>query len=335
VGYILVALFVVSAGCNGLASNSNGTQETPITPENIISTDGADLRHIEVPDNGTITADGEIDDDDPILASSGAHYEPVQFTAPAGTIINATMVSDTGTPDLRLLGPNGTTITTGSASGGRDKFEMVELNQAGQYTFLATATNESSGFNYTLTVDQYIEPNFNGPPSSWDEESRYLEFGYDYLFTAENTSGQNLTAINRTANTDDDYIVATYEIEQNSTTYERLSIDSALQISYWYLYQAYTEDNPNIHNKSWVPERIYHRAITPDGDFYRSTYVTLEWAKDYGETGDPRLYAARYFDTLRYGPAHQEYVEGGNRSTTVSTFPDETYRNVSVNLTGS
>jgi hypothetical protein len=281
------------------------------------------------------TADGEIDRDDPVLASTGTHYEPVQFTAAAGTVINVTMVSENGTPNLRLRGPNGTTITTASGDEGRAELEAVELTQTGQYTLIATASDESTGFAYTLSVERYNEPNFNGPPSSWDEESRYLEFGYDYLLTAENTSGQNLTAINRTANTDSDYIVVTYEMNKNQSIYERLSIDSALQISYWYLYEAYTEDRSDIHNESWVPDRIYHRAITPEGDFYRSTYVTLEWANDYGETGDPRLFQARYLETLRYGPAHQEYAAGGNPSTTAPAFPEETYRNVTVNITDS
>lgn len=330
---VLVAVLVATAGCSSLVSESTTPTETPSTPSNTLADEGSDLRSISVPENGSSSADGEIDGSDPLLASTGTHYEPIQFTVDAGTMVNLSVVSESGTPELRLQDPNGTTVASDSSDGNSAEFATLELNQTGQYTLVVTSSEEYSGFEYTLTVERYIEPNFNGPPSSWDEESRYLEFATDYGLVAQNTSSGNLTAINRTANTEDDYIVFTYEMDPNATTYERLSIDNALQISYWFLYEEYAADDGDFNNESWVPERIYHRAITPDGDFYRSTYVTLEWARDYGETEDPRLYGARYFATLRYGPANQGYIEGGNRSTTASDFPEETYRNVTVNVT--
>lgn len=330
---VLVAVLVVTAGCSSLVSDNSRPTETPDTPSNTLPDDGINLRNITIPDNGSTSADGEIDGTDPVLASTGAHYEPVQFTADAGTSVNITVISDSGVPQLYLRAPNGTTVATDSTDGNSAGFKLLELERSGQYTLIAAATDDRSGFEYTLTVERYIEPDFNGPPSSWDEKSRYLEFATDYGLVAQNTSSGNITAINRTANTDDDYIVFTYEMDPNATLYERLSVDNALQISYWFMYEEYAADDGDFNNESWVPERIYHRAITPEGDFYRSTYITLEWARDYGETGDPQLFQARYWETLRYGPAHQEYVEGGNRSTSASAFPEETYGNVTVNLT--
>jgi hypothetical protein len=311
---------------------------------------GTDLRSIAIPDteDTVTTADGEIDGSDSVLNGTNRYYEPVSLRAEAGTMINVTMSSDGGNPELRLRGPNGTILAADGGDGNTAQFERVELNQTGQYTLVATSVRNNSGFEYTLTVERYVEPNFNGSMSSWDEESQYLDFARGYLLVAQSTSGGcfctnngvsspneapgNLTEINYTANTEDDYVVVTYAMDPNATTYERLDIDSALRLAYTDLYQAYSNSN-GAENASWVPDRIYQRGITYDGELYRTTYLELDWAQDYAENGEADnqsailQYAFRQLNTTRYGPAHENYTQGGELSTTASEFPEETYAN--------
>ena len=197
-----IGLLLLSAGCSSIFTDGAGepatAQQQTSTPggdnetiNNRIPTDGADLRSIAIPEteDNVTAADGEVDGGDPVLNGTNRYYEPISFTAEAGTIINVSMSSDDGNPELRLRDSNGTTIVADGGDRNLAQFEMFELNQSGQYTLVATSASDNGSFEYTLTVERYVEPNFNGPPSSWDEESRYLEFARDYILVSQSVSG--------------------------------------------------------------------------------------------------------------------------------------------------
>lgn len=316
---------------------------------------GTDLRSILIPENHSEsnTQYGEIDGDDPILNGTNQYYEPVMLNAEAGDRINVTMSSIAHNPELQLRNPNGTTIAIDddSGEGNSARFETLRLNHTGQYTLVATSAEPNSSFDYTLTVERYVEPDFQGPMSDWDEKSRYLEFSYDYLTTAQNLSGGvneprnsataegaegNLTALgNYTANTENDYIVIRYAMEEDATPRERIDVDAALMNAYYGLYDEYTESEGAV-NASWVPDRIYHLGYNYDGELYRTSYLNREWAVEFSEAGGVANstaqsdYASLYYATLRQGPAHQNYTAGGTYSTTPDEAPVETYENTTI-----
>lgn len=368
---VAIVMLIMSAGCSSFLTDGNpaaaGTEQSPatstLTPTNNTSSvsgmpsDGTDLRNVTIPENDTDrnTYTGEIDAGDSVLEGTNRYYEPVQFTAEAGDKINVSLSSIANDPELQLRNPNGSTIATDDDGGdGNDaRITRFELNQTGQYTLVAAAAEPNTSFTYTLAVERYVEPNFQGPMSSWDEQSRYLEFADDYRLVAQNLSGGpdepsdaetideiegNLTAGTYTVNTQEDYIIVRYYMDANSTPMERISIDASLQDAYYGLYEAYI-DSDGAENASWVPERIYHVAYDYDGNLYRTSYLDREWAVAYSEAGGSGNYSARatynslYFSTFRQGPAHQNYTEGGEYATTLEEAPVGTYENTSINAT--
>jgi len=371
---VLIMTLVTSAGCSSLLTDDvspsavtegPSQQETTVvnngsannTSNSVaIPTNGTDLRNISLPnDTHADTFYGEVDGGDPVLDGTNRYYEPVAFTGETDERINVSMSSIAGDPELQLRAPNGSTVALDNNDGdGNDaQLQIVRLDQTGEYTLVAASAEANSSFTYRLMVEHYIEPNFNGPMSSWDEESRYLEFSRDYLLVAQNLTGGidgprdevtaagaegNLTAMgNYTVNTEEDYIIVGYAMERNATPYERIDVDGALQGSYWGLYNAYVNSD-TAENASWVPERIYHQAYTYEGELYRTTYLELDWARQFYEAGGlanetaQAIYSSRYFATLRFGPAHQDYTEGGEYSTTPEEAPVETYENVTIDV---
>lgn len=371
---VLIALLIVSAGCSSLLPSGGATPVTAENPSqqgtltttsdsrNTTSTptgttmpaNGTDLRGVSIPENdsGRNTYTGETDGDDPVLNGTHQYYEPISFTAEAGDRINVTMGSIAHNPELQLQNPNGTTIAIDddSGEGNSARFETLRLNRTGQYTLVATSAEPNSSFDYTLTVERYVEPNFNGPMSSWDEQSQYLEFSYDYLTGAQNLTGGpsgpsnattaeeaegNITAADYWVNTEEDYIVVTYAMEEDATPRERIDIDAALMNAYYGLYDEYTESEGAV-NASWVPDRIYHLGYNYDGELYRTSYLNREWAVEFSEAGGVANstaqsdYASLYYATLRQGPAHQNYTAGGTYSTTPDEAPVETYENTTI-----
>jgi len=366
---LVVAALIVSAGCHSLLterSESTPTQSgtTTALPNDETTTEtsnsatmranGTDLRNVSVPDNRTETNTlyGEIDGGDPVIDGTNQYYEPILFTAEAGDSINVTMRSIAHDPELQLRAPNGTTIAVDEdgGEGNNARFDRLTLNEAGQYTLVATTAEANQSFDYTLRVDRYVEPNFNGPMSSWDEQSRYLEFAEDYLTGAQNLTGGpngpsyattpeeadgNLTAADYTVDTQEDYIIVRYAMEENATPRERVDIDAALMNAYYGLYDEYVESD-SAENASWVPDRIYHLGYNYDGELYRTTYLEREWAVTFSEAGGvanttaQSEYAALYLETLRLGPAHQSFAVGTNYSTTPSEAPVETYENFTI-----
>jgi hypothetical protein len=339
----LLAALIVTAGCSGFLSDpGSGLEGDPtVTSDQEESDDelrpanGTDLRSINLSDEETTTASGELDGSDPV--SENYVYEPVEFEAEAGTVVNITMQAG-GQPRLRLVSPNGSVVDVTSAGGpGIARFTSVGLTESGRYTIEATSAIPNATFEYTLSIER-DRTLFAGPQSTWNETEKYLEFGRDF---SENA---NLTADNGEfyktpsdrylrANASGDYLVIGYRYDpENLTSREIIDIDVSLQLAYENLYDAYAndfaEDSDSAEDESWVPEVIYFRAEGPDGELYNTNFIERRWAQDAVETGHTEVYAARYYSTNRFGPANPGYLsEGGRFSTTDEEFPLETYKN--------
>lgn len=332
---VLVTALLITSGCNGLGvgqsdTGLNGTDETaasetpasttptatPAVPEN-----GTDIRRVSLEQDAGRTMRSELDGGDP--QNGDKYYEPVEFAAEAGTKVNITLGGDGGDPLVRLLGPNGTVLDTNDDGGLGNTAEltMVTLPETGQYTIVATSSEPNTAFTYYLTVDRFIPPAqrdvlFAGDPSTWNHTEQLGEFAYDYRATFE--IGTNLTEIEYAyLNGEENYIVVTYEMPPNASRENLTNIDTALMLAHSNMDDAYRDAPADAtFNKSWTPDRVYHRAVTPDGELYRVTYTTTEWARQWEEDNiELRTYLFRYFSTLTHGPAHSSYVEGANNST--------------------
>lgn len=332
---------VLTAGCSGVLSDSPGSgTATPATESDrsgasppLTPVDGNDLRSVEIPDTGSTTVSGELDGSDP--ARENSVYEPIQFEAEAGTLVNITMETDEGEPMLRLRNLNGTVVDTArNGAPGTAEFTEVSLGQTGRYTVEATSTTPNSTFEYTLTIERSGNELFAGPQSTWNETERYLEFGRDFSDAADQATnnGRFTTHVsNRTiwANATGNYVVVTYAIDSNINNTQWIEIDTALLVAYTngdQVYQNLGENESYAENEEWVPDIIFLRALNPEGRLYRTNFVTTEWAREYNETDDVGSYAGRYYSTERYGPAHPRYnSSGGEISTTNAEFPLETY----------
>jgi len=278
---VFLAILIVTSGCSGLLSESDsglGVNPTatsnPDEPDDELTpANGTDLRSISLPDDGGTTKSGELDGSDPI--SENHVYEPVEFEAEAGTVVNITMQSG-GQPRLRLVSPNGSVVDVASAEGpGIARFTSVGLAESGRYTIEATSAIPNATFEYTLSIERDRRL-FAGPQYTWNETEKYLEFGRDF---SENA---NLTADNGEfyktpseqylrANASGDYLVIGYRYDpENLTSREIIDIDVSLQLAYQTLYDAYVnnfaENSNSAEDESWVPEVIYFRAEGPTGE---------------------------------------------------------------------
>ena len=335
-----IATLIMTAGCSGFLSDPGGPGEAPTenpgSGDNLTPADGDDLRTINLPDEGNTTKSGEVDASDPIRENSV--YEPVEFRAEAGTVVNVTMQTDGGSPALRLIDPNGEVLDITTQGGpGTAQFTSFTLRETGHYTIEAIAANPETTFEYTLTIERNNRL-FAGPQSTWNKTEKYLEFGRDFGRAANTTAdnGQFYTTPSERylrANASDDYLVIGYQWDPANLTFEEMvNLDVALQLTYENAYELYSNDfaeNPDsAEDESWVPEVIYFRAETPDGELYRTNFIELRWVQHVLETENTDAYAGRYYSTNRYGPANPYYQsEGGNFSTTDEEFPLGTYAN--------
>ena len=336
---VLLATLTLTAGCAGILSDAGGDGETTtptgtaqsgqLTPVN-----GTDIRSITIPENGSATASGELDGSDPVV--NHTVYEPVRFTADAGTQLNVTMQTEGGAPMLRLLGPNETVRNTTSADeSGTVQFTRITLNETGQYTLEATSVEPNTTFEYTLTVERHETELFSGPLSSYNETERYLEFGQDFARAANATAryGKFTNLVRKEtlrANATGDYVVMSYLMDPNLNGSQLIEIDSAILLTYSNLAESYrnlSDDPDTAEGEAWIPEVIFFRAVNAEGEIIRTDFVTAEWAREYDtvdEDGDQ--YFSRYLSTNRYGPANTAYnSSGGDYSTTQAEFPLETY----------
>jgi len=178
---VLIAVILVSAGCNGLSvgeteTGANGdagptttvmetitatsTPTATATPTPTPDPDALDLREIQVQVSGSEdyapNTLGEIDRADP--TNQDGHYEPVAFAARANDTINVTASATGGDPKVELRAPNGTTLNIDDDGGLGDAASIEEetLPVTGRYTVLVSPADDSSSktFTYRLTVDR-------------------------------------------------------------------------------------------------------------------------------------------------------------------------------------
>lgn len=338
----LLATLLLTAGCSGFLSDSGtepgttptATSELDESTGKIIPANGTDLRSISLPENGSTTVSGELDGSDPSRADFV--YEPIQFTAEAGTVVNITMQTESGSPELRLVSPNGTIIDITSDGGPQTaQFTTIALTETGTYTIEAASATPETTFTYKLSIER-DDRLFAGPMSSWNETEKYLEFGQDFAYAANATAntGQFYEEPHSEylrANATTDTLIIGYQWDPESlNTSQRIDVDTALQLTFKNLYLSYTEtaaEDPNtVEDESWVPEVIYFYAELPNGELYRTNFLELRWAKEYIQTEDIQTYYRRYYSTNLYGPASDSYlIEGGSYSTTREDFPRDSY----------
>ncbi|MDS0260666.1 hypothetical protein NDI56_14765 [Haloarcula sp. S1CR25-12] len=338
---ILFATLLVTAGCSGILSDSDdrsgatptsvlgGSDDEPV-PDN-----ETDLRRVAIPDNGSTTVSGELDTDDPI--SDNKFYEPVQIEVKAGAQANITMQADGGEPMLRVVNPIGNvTQTVRNSDSGTVELIGGTFSKTGNYTIEVTSDNPNETFEYNLTIERAGSGIFAGAKSTWNETEKYLAFGRTFARAANATAdnGQFSGYVSRRslwANAQEDYLIIGYQWDaENLTTREMVDIDTAIELTYANLDETYRNatGNPEFaENKSWVPEIIYFRAENPNGELYRTNFLTLDWAREYAETEDIRSYSDRYYSTNRIGPGSPSYEEGGDVMTTDEAFPLGTYLN--------
>ena len=360
---VAIAALMVSAGCNSLLNDSSSTPPTTERPNqqgtttpvgansSNLSANGTDLRSVTIPEEGSNpnTYYGEIDGDDSVTEDTNQYYESISFTAEAGDIINITMTSIANDPELQLRNPNGTTVAidNNGGDGNNAAFELLTLNETGQYMLVASAAQPNTGFDYTLTVERYVDP--NPELDEYNERQRLEEFANDYIVYAQFQSGGrdryinesedpqgNLSALNnRSVNVTTDEAVVGYFMEEDATTIERIDIDVSLMQAYTLMYESYIADDGSPENASWVPDRIYHVAYTYNGELYQVSYIERDWSVEYYERGGPDNssaltdYGLLYYTTVRRGPAHPEYNEDSGTLSTDPENPLEVYANES------
>jgi len=361
---IFLAALLVTAGCSGVqpnaetASNTTSTTLPPTqedgnpgnrsdtvnatdtgnTTDTVNTTDtgnATDLRNVTLPDSGSTTVSGELDRTDPV--TNGTFYEPIAVTVDAWTRVNITIQTNGGEPQLRIRNPNATITQRTSGDGpGTTEFTRTMFAQTGRYTIEATSATPNATFEYNLTIERTADSLFAGPKSTWSETEKYLEFGRDFVGAANATAdnGQFSAVVNRRslwANADDDYLIIGYQWDaENLTGVEMNELDTAILLTYtnsWEIYRNATDTSKYAEGRSWVPDVIYFRAENPQGELYRTNFLTLDWAIDYAETGNESIYAGRYYATNRLAPGNPAYDKvSDDVTTTPAEFPRETYR---------
>jgi len=332
---VLLASLIVTAGCAGILSDGGdsggGATPTPTSGESGGDTaaNGTDLRSVSIPDNGSVTASGELDRGDPTNGSK--YYEPIQVAAAEGDTVNISVETEGGSPELRVINPDGNVSATVSNVSGNDTgFTFSTFGQTGRYTLEATSVSENATFNYTLTIERAERGGelFGGPMEQWNETEQYLEFSQDFTSVTAETSDYGSFSTNVSldyvqANASGDYAIITYGIHPDLNFTQTNEIDVNFRLAYKNLYQSYSKfgDNSSMaENETWAPEIIFFRGVNQEtGELHRTTFLTLEWAKQYAEDDDNDVYAGWYYSTLRYGPGNQYYDP--ETGVTYETFP--------------
>ncbi|MFC6862025.1 PPC domain-containing protein [Halomicroarcula sp. GCM10025817] len=272
-------------------------------------------------------ARGEIDQQDPQVNDN--HFEPVTLSGQKGTTVVVTMESESGDPYMEFVAPNGTVVASNEDYWQRNDSARVNVTLPvnGEYTIRAMSTEPGETFEYWLTVSEWVHPNdrgwFAGEMQKWNESERYAEFTADYQELASDDAvtirpTRGIDAVNPVQ----DYAVVTYHLSSDDPSpRELMDIDTSLLISYTIMLDDYRTEYEQV-NESWVPDRIYHRAMTPNGTLYRTTYITKEWADTYDLEDEITGYWFMYLSTEIEGPASPSYVEGGENSTTRLTYPE-------------
>ncbi|QIO21959.1 PPC domain-containing protein [Haloarcula sp. JP-L23] len=327
---VLVAALLITAGCNGLGvgetdTGPDGTTSTPEptatpTPTPTVPQNGTDLRSISLEQDAGRTFTSDLDGGDP--QRDGKYYEPVEFAAEAGTVVNITLGANSGDPMVELRGPNGTVIDLNDDGGMGDaaNLTMVTLLETGQYTIIATSSEPNEAFMYLLTVEQFIPPEqrdelYAGDTSSWNRTEQLGEFGYDFANAFDKSV--NWTTISAiSTNSEENYTVVTYTINPKNYTVDKMvDLDAAMLYGYAGMDDYYRTNDNGVVDGSWAPERLYFRTVTPEGELYRVSYLTSEEARTYMETENLDRYYLTLWVHRHFGPAHPSYVAGADNAT--------------------
>ncbi|WP_254279898.1 PPC domain-containing protein [Haloarcula marina] len=250
--------------------------------------------------------------------NENGYYEPVQFAAEANTSVNITMGAQNGDPQIRLLAPNGSTIAInddGAYKGNGAVLRGIRLPVAGSYTIIAGSSKSNATFEYILTIEEYSAPIDETSPENWNKREKLDEFARDYRKVANSTD--NHTQItNQTVYPDQNYISLTYKRRPENTT-DLQNTQVSILLTYSNLGDVYRNESSDPFDKSFIPERIFFRAETTDGELYRTAYLTDDWVREYSRTDDFETYWYKFLYATRWGPAHESYVEGADNSTSV------------------
>lgn len=357
---ILLASLMITSGCAGfLSDGGSGATETPTaasttpaqgSPDTNSSSSGTDLRGVSIPDNGSVTVEGELDSGDPM--SGGKYYEPIQVAAVESATVNVSMETEGPSPELRVINPDGNVSGIVSNESGSDTgFNFGTFDDTGRYTLEASSVEENTTFNYTLTIERAEPPErdggsdrglFEGEPTEWSEWERYIFSTWSHnLAVTEYTDRTdtrtlaevptNLTRGVRNgdlyANAIGDYAVITYEMPADYSFTQRNELDNAFQLSYRTLLNQSRNGDSQATNESWVPEVIFYRGVDNEtGEVVRTTFYTKEWADQYltGElTGSES--SGNYYSTERWGPASDTYTDEDFDQVTDESFPQVYY----------
>jgi len=111
---------------------------------------GANLREIAVGQ----TATSELDQADPSAPFLRGFYEPVTVEGRPGQELTISMSSEEGDTYLYLYGPDGNRVAGDDDGGGGLNSQIrTRLEQAGEYTIIATSFDEDATFGYDLSVE--------------------------------------------------------------------------------------------------------------------------------------------------------------------------------------
>lgn len=334
---VLVATLLVTSGCAGLISGEGSTSTSGEK-----RTNGTDLRSISLPENGSVSAAGELDHGDP--SDGNKYYEPVQIAAVEGERANVTVEAESGNPAIRVVNPDGNTTQVVSNEGGNTTgFINGTFTQTGRYTFEVSSVEQDATFNYSFDIervkieDEGIEDEeglLEGDDSTWNETERYLYATQPYgSWVAGFTDKGDVPIIlsknkgSIAANATGDYAVITYEMPADHSFVSRNELDVAFQLAYERVLNRTRQGESSVGDESWIPEIIFYKGVDNEtGELVRTTFYTKEWASQAlaGELTNSEM-GGNYYSTERWGPASDRYTMGYDK-VTVDEFP-QVYHN--------
>jgi len=354
----LLAALIVTSGCAGLLSGEGNTDETevgtstprPAQEDGEKRTNGTDLRSMSIPENGSVSAAGELDHGDP--SDGNKYYEPVQVAAVAGQRVNVTVETENGNPAIRVVDPDGnTTAAVSNETGNKTGLFRADVTQTGGYTFEVTSVDQNATFNYTLNIERVeIEDEdglLKGDARTWNQTEQYLFATQSFAIVVNQYTDRsdtrtladvpyNVSKGNISANATGDYAVITYEMPADYSFNQRNELDVAFQLSYEGLVNQSRQGNNPVTDESWVPEIIFFKGVDNEtGELVRTTFYTKEWARQYvdGEVDNIES-GGNYYSTEKWGPASELYDVGGFETVTADEFP-QTYYNHTDRLPGN
>jgi len=354
---VLLATLIITSGCAGLLSEENSTNEGGVTEASTQGppqeekeekrTNGTDLRSMPIPENGSVSAAGELDHGDP--SEGNKYYEPVQIAAVEGQIVNVTVEAENGNPGVRVVDPDGNTSDiVSNETGNKVGLFRTYVTQTGDYTFEITSVNQNATFNYTLNIEHVeIEDEdglLEGDARTWNMTEQYLftsqAFGIGVnKYTSRGDVPYNVSEGGIAANATGDYAIITYEMPADYNFTQRTELDVAFQLSYEAVLNQSQENGDKsgaVLDESWVPEIIFFKGVDNEtGELVRTTFFTKEWAAQALEGEITGIESTgNYISTEKWGPASSLYDVEGFATVTAGEFP-QTYYNYTERLPGN